>query len=87
MHDISNLQETSSVLVLAQETGLDRIAWSEDGQLLAVCTHQGSINVYLSQLPFISAVNGSKIALLSSLMEVSLYNYPNEKVLPIMPGF
>lgn len=78
---MTNLQETSSVLVLAQETGLDRIGWSEDGQLLAVCTHQGSINVYLSQLPMLSAVCGPKIAILSSLMEVSLYNYSSRKVI------
>lgn len=77
---MSNLQETSSVLVLAQETGLDRIEWSKDGQLLAVCTSQGSVNVYLSQLPTITAVCGARIAVLSSLMEVSLYNYTSRKV-------
>lgn len=80
IHDMANLQETSSIIVLAQETGLDRIAWSEDGQLLAVCTHQGSVNMYLSQLSTLTAVCGVRIAILSSLTEVSLYNYSSRKV-------
>ncbi|XP_050295176.1 WD repeat-containing protein 19 [Anthonomus grandis grandis] len=79
IHDISNLQETSSVLNLPQESGLERISWSTDGQLLAVATRGGSINVYVSHMQLLTAVCPPRIAILSSLTEVSLYSYSSEK--------
>ncbi|KAJ8943661.1 hypothetical protein NQ318_005663 [Aromia moschata] len=79
VHDLSNLQETSSVLTLAQESGIDRIGWSSDGQLLAVCTKGGSLNVYVSHMPVLTSVCPPRIALLSSLTEISLYNYSTDK--------
>lgn len=79
IHDISNLQETCSIITLPQETGVDRIDWSSDGQLLAVCTHSGSLNVYISHMPMLCAASGNKIAILSSLTEVSLYSYTPDK--------
>lgn len=80
IHDLNNLQETSSVLTLAQEAGIDRIEWSNDGQLLAVCTKGGSLNVYVSYMPLITSVCPPRIAVLSSLTEVSLYSYTSDKV-------
>lgn len=77
---MSNLQETSSVLSLDQETGIERMGWSSDGQLLAICTRNGSVNVYVSHMPSLSSVCGSRIAVLSSLAEVSIYNYVSFKV-------
>ncbi|XP_023012404.2 intraflagellar transport protein Oseg6 isoform X1 [Leptinotarsa decemlineata] len=79
IHDLTNLQETSSVLTLAQEAGIDRIAWSSDGQLLGVCTRGGSLNVYVSFMPVLTSVCPPRIAILSSLTEVSLYNYSSDK--------
>lgn len=75
-----NLQETSSVLTLAQELGIDRIGWSSDGQLLAACTKGGSLNVYVSHMTILTAICPPRIAILSSLTEVSLYNYTSDKV-------
>lgn len=80
IHDLANLQETSSVLNLAQEAGLERISWSADGQLLAVCTKGGSLNVYVSHMPTLTSVCPPRIALLSSLTEISLYTYSSDKV-------
>lgn len=80
IHNIANLQETSSVLSLEQETGVERIGWSSDGQLFAVCTRNGSVNVYVSHMPALNSVCGPRIAVLSSLAEVSLYNYVSFKV-------
>ncbi|KAL3267293.1 hypothetical protein HHI36_011424 [Cryptolaemus montrouzieri] len=80
IHDLANLHETSSVLNLTQESGLERIAWSEDGQLLAVCTRAGSLNVYVSHMRLLTSVCIPRIAILSSLTEVSLYNYDPAKV-------
>lgn len=80
IHDLSNLQETSSVLNLSQESGLERISWSTDGQLLAVITRGGSVNVYVSHMQLLSAVCPPRIAILSSLTEISLYSYSADKV-------
>ncbi|XP_017769670.1 PREDICTED: WD repeat-containing protein 19 [Nicrophorus vespilloides] len=79
IHDISNLQETLSVITLSQEIGVDRVGWSSDGQLLGVCTRNGSLNVYVSHMPTLTAVCGPRIAVLSSLTEVSLYNFTTDK--------
>ncbi|XP_057660350.1 WD repeat-containing protein 19 [Diorhabda carinulata] len=85
IHDLANLQETSSVLLLAQESGIDRIDWSNDGQLLGVCTKGGSLNVYVSYMPMLTSVCAPIIAVLSSLTEISLYNYSSDqsKIKPI----
>lgn len=80
IHDITNLHETSSVLNLSNESGLERISWSRDGQLLAVCTKAGSLNVYVSHMRLLTSVCLPRIAILSSLTEVSLYNYDPTKV-------
>lgn len=80
IHDLTNLQETSSVITLAQETGIDGVEWSADGQLMAVCTSSGSLNVYVSNMPTLAAVCGSRIAILSSLLEASVYTYTPDKV-------
>ncbi|RZB40660.1 WD repeat-containing protein 19 [Asbolus verrucosus] len=79
IHDLTNLQETSSVLSLTQEAGLDRISWSTDGQLFSVCTRGGSLNVYVSHVPLLTSVCAPRIAILSSLTEISLYNYTSDK--------
>nr|XP_022918657.1 WD repeat-containing protein 19 [Onthophagus taurus] len=79
LHDLSNLQETSAVITLNEEIGVDRIGWSSDGQLLFVCTKSGSLNVYISYMPTLVSVCGPRIAILSSLMEVNLYNFKSDK--------
>ncbi|XP_066257249.1 WD repeat-containing protein 19 isoform X1 [Euwallacea similis] len=79
IHDLSNLQETSSVINLPQEVGLDSISWSADGQLLAVVTKGGSVNVYVSHMQLLTAVCPPKIAILSSLTEISIYSYAADK--------
>lgn len=83
IHDLTNLQETSSVITLSQESGVDNVEWSSDGQLLAVCTNSGSLNVFVSNMPTLATVCGTRIAILSSLMEVSVYNYTPDKVLSV----
>lgn len=78
---MQNLQETCSVLTLSQETGLERIAWSVDGQLFGVCTKGGSLNVYVSHMVSLTSVCAPRIAVLSSLNEISLYSYSADKVI------
>ena len=38
IHELNDLKETSNVITLDDERGLDHMDWSEDGQLLAVST-------------------------------------------------
>jgi hypothetical protein len=77
IHDMSNLQETSSILTV-EEDEVERLSWSEDGQLLAVVTHSGTIYVYLSQLPIIWSVFNNHVAVLTSLTELTLYSCEQE---------
>jgi len=77
IHDMSNLQETSSILTV-EEDEVERLSWSEDGQLLAVVTHSGTIYVYLSQLPIVWSVYNTHVAVLTSLTELTLYSCEQE---------
>jgi WD repeat-containing protein 19 len=74
---MSNLQETSSVLTV-EEDEVERLSWNEDGQLLGVVTHSGSIYVYLSQLPMIWSVFNTHLAVLTSLTELTVYSYEQD---------
>ena len=80
IHAMSNLQETIKILTLPDQAGLRNIEWSADGQLLAVTSNQGAISVFVTKLQSIYAVSPPRIALLSSLAEVSIYHYTPEKI-------
>nr|CAD7198123.1 unnamed protein product [Timema douglasi] len=75
IHDMSNLSETSSVISLEQENGIEHLSWSKDGQLLALSTRGGSVHVFLSRLPMVHSVYASHLAILTSLTEISIYAY------------
>ncbi|XP_033607097.1 WD repeat-containing protein 19 isoform X3 [Cryptotermes secundus] len=81
IHDMSNLQETSSVLTV-EEDEVERLSWSEDGQLLGVVTHSGTIYIYLSQLPIIWSVFNTHAAVLTSLTELTLYSCESKAPTP-----
>lgn len=80
VHDMSNLQDTVTVHTLDSEGLVENVAWSADGQLLAVSTRTGNLVVFLSCLPMLASVYGTKIAVLSSLNEVTLHSHSFEKV-------
>ena len=44
VHELHDLKETSNVINIDDERGLDNIEWSEDGQLLAVSTSKGTLH-------------------------------------------
>ena len=46
--------------------------WSEDGGLLAVSTNKGNLHVFLSKLPVIGSAYHSRVAYLTSLLEVTV---------------
>jgi WD repeat-containing protein 19 len=49
--------------------------WSEDGQLLALSTVNGSVHVYLTKLPLLASVLNTRIAYMTSLNEIALYDH------------
>jgi WD repeat-containing protein 19 len=72
IHELNDLKDTSNVIALDDERGLDHMDWSEDGQLLAVSTSKGNLHVYLSKLPLLGSACLSRVAYLTSLLEVTV---------------
>ncbi|XP_073198369.1 WD repeat-containing protein 19 isoform X4 [Lepidochelys kempii] len=83
IHDLSELKEMYAIINLDDENkGLDHLAWTDDGQLLAVSTQRGSLHVFLTKLPILGDACGTRIAYLTSLLEVTVANHV-EGELPI----
>lgn len=80
IHSTANLQETISILALPDQASVKHIDWSTDGQLLAASTNQGAITVFVTKLHALFAVSAPRVALLSSLAEVSLYTSTPDRV-------
>ncbi|XP_047221085.1 WD repeat-containing protein 19 [Girardinichthys multiradiatus] len=75
IHDLSDLKDISSVIQLDDETkGLDQLSWTDDGQLLALSTQRGTIHVFLTKLPMLGDSFGTRLAYLTSLLEVTVSN-------------
>lgn len=55
--------------------GVDQMAWTDDGQLLAVSTRRGSLHVFLTKLPILGDACSTRIAYLTSLLEVTIANH------------
>ncbi|XP_063720528.1 WD repeat-containing protein 19-like isoform X2 [Symsagittifera roscoffensis] len=58
----------------AGPTEVDKVAYTNDGQLVAVSTKAGSLHVFLAKLPSLGEAFGTRIAILSSLLEVTISN-------------
>lgn len=71
MNDVEDVQ---SVLVVDDERSIEWMEWSEDGQLLAVAAPTGTLHVYLSKLTILGDAYGTRLAFLSSLLEVTVVN-------------
>ncbi|KAI0219650.1 WD repeat-containing protein 19 [Lamellibrachia satsuma] len=74
IHDLSDLKEMHAIVTLDDERSLDRIKWTDDGQLMAVSTSRGSVHVYLTKLPILGAAHATRIAYLTSLLDVTVQN-------------
>ncbi|KAG8134871.1 hypothetical protein E2320_007947 [Naja naja] len=76
IHNLSDLTEMCAIINLEDENkGLDQLSWTDDGQLLALSTKRGLIHVFLTNLPILGASYGTRIAYLTSLLEVTVANY------------
>lgn len=76
IHELSDLKDISNIVRLDDETkGLDQMSWTDDGQLLAVSTQKGTLHVFLSKLPILGDSFGTRMAFLTSLLEVTVSNH------------
>lgn len=67
--------DAGNVKTLTGNEEVDSIRLSTDGQLLAISTRQGGFCIFVTQLSLLYAVNAPKIAVLTNLSEVSIYNF------------
>lgn len=82
VHEISSLPETLTVVNIDDDTGVEKLAWSEDGQLLAATTTYGSVLIYLSKLPMLASAYSNYICVLTSLSQITIYSYSSNKNKP-----
>ncbi|XP_022361796.1 WD repeat-containing protein 19 isoform X2 [Enhydra lutris kenyoni] len=83
IHDLAELKDMYAIINLDDENkGLGALSWTDDGQLLALSTQRGSLHVFLTKLPILGAACSTRIAYLTSLLEVTVAN-PVEGELPI----
>ncbi|PKU35358.1 wd repeat-containing protein 19 [Limosa lapponica baueri] len=76
IHDLADLREMYAIINLDDENkGVDQLAWTDDGQLLAVSTRRGSLHVFLTKLPVLGDACSTRIAYLTSLLEVTIANH------------
>ena len=57
IHDLQDLKQMYAIVTLDDERSLDRIEWSDDGQLMAVSSPRGILHIYLTKLPIIGTVS------------------------------
>jgi len=81
---LQDLQQMHDILKLDDERSVERVEWTDDGQLLGVSTPSGHLHVYLTELPIIGASYMTRIAYLSSLQEITLQN-GTQQVKPLTP--
>ncbi|TWW59365.1 WD repeat-containing protein 19 [Takifugu flavidus] len=80
IHELSEFKDISNVVELEDETkGLDQLSWTDDGQLLAVSTQKGTLHVFLTKLPILGDSFGTRLAYLTSLLEVTVFNQVEEE--------
>ena len=72
IHDLNELKEVMNIINLDDERALGRMSWTDDGQLLAVATQRGSLYCFLTKLPVLGATQQTRMAYLTSLLEVTL---------------
>nr|CAB3267687.1 WD repeat-containing protein 19-like [Phallusia mammillata] len=80
IHDLHDVTEVSAIISLEDEPkGLRSIDWTSDGQLLAVSSNRGNLHCYLTKLPILGDSYGTKLAYLTSLLEVTVVNQIEEE--------
>uniref|UniRef100_A0A669CGS2 WD repeat domain 19 n=1 Tax=Oreochromis niloticus TaxID=8128 RepID=A0A669CGS2_ORENI len=80
IHELSDRKDISRIIQLHDENkGLDQLSWTDDGQLLALSTQRGTLHVFLTKLPILGDSYGTRLAYLTSLLEVTVCNQVDEE--------
>ena len=76
-YELQDIKDVESIMSLedVNQQNLYQLDWSEDGQLLAVSTQNGGLHVFLTKLPLLASVHSHKIAYMTSLKEISIYDH------------
>lgn len=82
IHSLQNLEETEKLITMNGETGISKVEWSTDGTMVAAVTYSGNVLIYLIQIPKLISVCGNRIALLTSLTEITVHLYMLDKDKP-----
>ncbi|CAG5085237.1 Oidioi.mRNA.OKI2018_I69.PAR.g10846.t1.cds [Oikopleura dioica] len=87
VHSVANMKVTDSIIPIPDETagGFRAIQWSDNGALIAALSNSGTIYVFLTELTVMGQSNGNKLAYLSSLSEMTLFE-PNTESKKIKLG-
>lgn len=74
IYDLNDMQDVQSIITVDDERSLDWMEWTDDGQLLAVSGTEGNLHVYLTKLPVLGDTHNTRLAYLTSLLEVTVLN-------------
>lgn len=69
---MNDLNDIETVITIDDDRSIEWMEWSDDGQLLAMVSPSGAIHVYLTKLNILGESYGTRLAFLSSLLEVSV---------------
>jgi WD repeat-containing protein 19 len=71
IHDLSDLKGVYTIIDVEEEKGqLDKLKWTDDGQLLSISTTNGGLFTYLAKLPQLGDSYATRLAYLTSLLQV-----------------
>ena len=74
---MNDSREVFAIIQLEDEQAVDKMMWTEDGQLMAISSKQGGLQVYLTKLPMLGVAFQTSIANLTSLLEVTVQDNVN----------
>lgn len=72
IHDLSELSDTFTIPLDDEKGMLDKLAWTDDGQLLTISTATGVLHTFLSRLPQLGSASNMRVLCLSALQEMAL---------------
>ena len=75
IHTTSNMKVVDQIIPIEDDTagGFRDVALSDSGNLVAACSNNGTLYVYLTELNVLGASCSNRLAFLSSLNEVTLF--------------
>lgn len=74
---MNDSREVFAIIQLEDEQSVDKMMWTEDGQLLAISSKHGGLQVYLTKLPMLGVAYQTSVAYLTSLLEVTVQDNVN----------